>query len=181
MKWMESADLARLVFIDESGANLSMGRSHAWIERGVERFDPRPMNWGSNLTMIGAIRCDGWVMLNTQYQTANGDRFVSWIRKLARKLRPGDIVIMDNARPHHDARVAPILRAVGAKVHYLPPYSPDLNPIEPAWAIVKKGIRASAPRERNALRKVVRRVRWRVTPLHCFRWAEHSGYRRRHN
>lgn len=173
-------DANRLVFLDESGANLSMGRSHAWIARGHERIEPRPMNWGTNLTMIGAIRCDGWVTLTTMFQTANGERFSEWVRlRLAPKLRAGDIVIMDNARAHHDARVAPILRRCGVTVHYLPPYSPDFNPIEPAWSIVKKVIRANAPRTRAALRTIARRARWRVTPLHCARWAEHSGYRRR--
>jgi len=179
---MRRVDAARLVFVDESGANLSMGRSHAWIVRGQELVEPRPMNWGTNLTMIGAIRCDGWVVLTTQHATANGDRFSEWVHHhLAPKLQRGDIVIMDNAKAHKDERVAPILRAWGATVRYLPPYSPDLNPIEPAWSIVKKVIRSSAPRTSVALRKVVRRARWRVTPLHCSRWTEHSGYRRRHN
>ena len=115
-------------------------------------------------------------------QTANGECLSEWIRcRLALKLRAGDIVIMDNARAHHDARVAPILRARGATVHYLPPYSPDFNPIEPAWSIVKKVVRANAPRTRTALRKVAQRARWCVTPLHCIRWAEHAGYRRRLN
>jgi transposase len=179
---MRRVDVGRLVFLDESGANLSMGRSHAWIARGHERVDPRPMNWGTNLTMIGAIRCDRWVTLTTQFQTANGERFSEWVRRrLVPKLRHGDIVILDNARAHHDARVAPILRARGVMVRYLPPYSPDLNPIEPAWSAVKKVIRANAPRTRAALRKVAQRARWRVTPLHCIRWAEHAGYRRRLN
>lgn len=170
--------MSKLVFLDESGANLSMSRSHAWIRRGTEMFDPKPMNWGTNLTMIGAIRSDGWLALSTMFQTANGDRFVDWIRKrLAPKLRHGDIVIMDNARAHHDRRIAPILARVGARVHYLPPYSPDFNPIEPAWAIVKKVIRAAAPRTRDALVKTARRARWHVTPKHCERWATHSGYR----
>lgn len=177
---MRRVDANRLVFIDESGANLSMGRSHAWITRGQERFDPRPLNWGTNLTMIGAIRCAGWVTLTTQFRTANGKRFTDWVRlRLAPKLQRGDIVILDNARAHHNPRVATILQARGATVRYLPPYSPDLNPIEPAWAIVKKVIRANAPRTGPALRNVAQRARWRVTPLHCVRWAEHSGYRRR--
>jgi transposase len=96
------------------------------------------MNWGTNLTMVGAVRIHGWVTLSTMFKTANGDRFVRWIRRrLAPKLRAGDVVILDNAKAHHDARIGPIVEATGARVEYLPPYSPDLNPIEPAWSIVK--------------------------------------------
>ena len=134
----------RLVFLDESGANLSMGRTHAWIPRGTERVERRPMNWGTNLTMVGAMRLSGWVTLSTMFKTANGDRFVAWVRRqLAPKLRRDDIVILDNARAHKDARVVALVEARGARVEFLPPYSPDFNPIEPCWGLAKKHILAS--------------------------------------
>ena len=78
----------RLVFLDESGLNLAMSRSHAWVKRGTEFIDRVPMNWGKNLTLLGAIRRDGWVVLTTTYEKATKDRFVWWLRtKLLPKLR----------------------------------------------------------------------------------------------
>jgi transposase len=170
----------RLVFLDESGANLSMGRTHAWIRRGTEQIEGRPMNWGTNLTMIGAIRLSGWVTMSTMFKTANGDRFVAWVRRqLAPKLRPQDVVVLDNARAHKDARVAAILKARGARLVFLPPYSPDFNPIEPCWALAKKHIRAAAPRHARALRKAAHAGRRRVRPSHCNAFFKHAGYQPR--
>lgn len=85
------------MFVDESGANLAMGRSHAWVKRGQVLVEPRPMNWGDNLTMIGAIRADRWLTLSTGWEPANAERFVRWVeRRLVPRLRRGDVVVMDN-------------------------------------------------------------------------------------
>jgi len=154
-----------------------MGRSYAWIAKGAELIDPRPMAWGLNLTMIGALRRTGWITMKTQFKTANGDRFMVWLRaNLLPKLHRGDVVVLDNHRTHHDARVRPACEKRGVRVLYLPPYSPDLNPIEPGWAIVKKAIRQAAPRDAASLRRVAQKGRRRVRPLHCERWFQHSGY-----
>jgi transposase len=167
----------RLVFIDESGLNLSMSRSHAWVKRGTEFIDRVPMNWGKNLTMIGAIRHSGWVVLTTMYATATKNRFVSWLTtKLLPKLKRGDVIVLDNLRAHHDARVRPQCALRGVEVLYLPPYSPDFNPIESAWALQKQYVRRVAPRDRHALRRVARRARHRITQQHCRNWFAHCGY-----
>jgi transposase len=168
----------RLVFLDESGLNLSMSRSHAWVKRGTEFIDRVPMNWGKNLTLLGAMRRDGWVVLTSTYERATKDRFVWWLKtKLLPKLRRGDIIVMDNLAAHHDARVLGLCTAHGVDVVYLPPYSPDFNPIESAWALQKQFVRRHAPRSKDALRSIARRARHRVTPQHCRRWFEHCGYR----
>jgi transposase len=151
------------VFVDESGANVAMGRSHAWVRKGQVVVEARPMNWGDNLTLIGAMR--------------NADRFVLWVaRRLAPKLRAGDVVVLDNLRAHKDARVMQLIEHRGASVKFLPPYSYDLNPIESAWALMKKRIRAVAPRTARALRRTVSGA-WRcIRPTHCQRWLAHAGY-----
>lgn len=165
------------MFLDESGLNHSMARSHVWVKKGTEYVERTPMNWGTNLTLLGAIRLSGWVLLSSMFKTANGDRFVQWLKKkLLPKLRRGDVLIMDNLKAHHDERVRPLCRAAGIRLIYLPPYSPDLNPIEPGWALQKQHVRKHAPRDRVALRRVARRARYRVTPRHCRRWFEHAGY-----
>jgi len=176
---MRRVDPARLVFLDESGANTSMTRSHAWLARGEELVEPRPANWGINLTMIGAMRLDGWLTMSTFFKTANRERFVRWIRRrLAPKLRPGDIVVMDNAQAHHDLRVRTTIEARGAELEYLPPYSPDLNPIEPGWALTKQFIKRIAPRSAHTLRRTAHLGRRQVLPRHCEGWFHRAGYRR---
>ena len=179
---MRRIDPSRLVFLDESGANTSMARSHVWVRRGEEFIEPRPANWGLNLTMIGAMRIDGWLTMSTFFKTANRERFVAWIRSsLVPKLRFGDVVIMDNAQAHHDPRVRSIIESHGATVQYLPPYSPDLNPIEPGWALTKKHIKKVAPRTASALRKAAHAGRRQVRPAHCVGWFHRSGYPRPFN
>lgn len=159
-----------------------MSRSHAWIRRGCVMLDPRPMNWGKSMTMIGAMRLTGWITMTTMSGAANAERFVNWTRKrLAPKLRPNDIVILDNAQAHKDYRFIAAVEARGARVEFLPPYSPDLNPIEPGWAIAKKHIRALAPRDVSTLRRTAHAGRRRVLPRHCEAWFRHSGYAPRFN
>ena len=107
---MRRVDPARLVVLDESGANLAMGRSHAWVQRGHEFVEPRPMNWGTNLTLLGASRATGWVTLSTKWRAVTAEYFVEWVRRrLAPRLRPGDIVLLDNLRAHQDPAVRSIL------------------------------------------------------------------------
>ena len=157
--------------------NLSMSRSHAWVKRGSEFIDHVPMNWGTNLTVLGAIRLTGWVVLTTMFATANKDRFVRWLQqRLLPKLRPGDVLVMDNLPAHKDPRVALMSAVAGVRVIYLPPYSPDLNPIEPGWALQKQHVRRIAPRRPDHLRRVARRARYRVTQRHCRNWFAHCGY-----
>jgi transposase len=159
-----------------------MSRSHAWIRRGEELIDPRPMNWGTSLTMIGAMRLSGWITMRTIFKTANADRFVRWVREcLVPKLKFGDVIILDNAKPHHDRRVVELIERAHARVEYLPPYSPDFNPIESGWALTKQHIKAVAPRDRTVLRKTAHAGRRRVRPHHCRAWFAHAGYRRRLN
>jgi transposase len=165
------------VFLDESGANLAMGRSHAWLPRGTELIEPRPMNWGENLTMVGAMRIDGWLTLATGWHAMTGPRFLDWVRRRLRPcLRRGDIVVLDNLGAHKARAVRDAIEAAGAELRFLPPYSYDFNPIEPGWALIKKRIRAVAPRTGHALRTAAQRARRVVRPHHCRQWFAHAGY-----
>jgi transposase len=168
---------AKLVFLDESGLNASMTRSHAWVKKGCEYIERTPMNWGTNLTLLGAMRVTGWVLLSTMFATTNKERFVKWLgEQLLPRLKRGDVLVLDNLSAHHDKRVAPLCRRFGVRVIYLPPYSHDFNPIEPGWALQKQYVRRHAPRDRIALRRVARRARHRVTARHCRQWFAHAGY-----
>ena len=154
-----------------------MGRSHACLPRGTELIEPRPMNWGRNLTLVGAMRADGWLTLATSWVPMTTLRFAAWVRRhLLRVLRPGDIVIMDNLAAHKSRRVHDLVASVGATVRYLPPYSYDFNPIEHAWALIKRRLRRLAPRTSDALRAGAQRARRVVQPRHCRNWTAHAGY-----
>src|SRR5207237_3649739 len=149
-------------------ANLAMGRWHAWVKRGEEYVESRPMNWGDNLTLVGAIRRRGWVVLSTKWRAMNKVAFIEWVqRRLAPRLRRGDIVVLDNLPAHKAPEVEFFIRQRGATVKRLPPYSHDFNPIEPAWSLVKRRIRDGAPRTAPALRRVARAARYAVTRYHC--------------
>ena len=135
------------------------------------------MNWGDNLTLIGAIRRSGWVTLGTCWRAMNTRSFVYWVRtRLAPRLRRGDIVLLDNLKAHTAPKVRQLIEQRGATVRFLPPYSYDCNPIESAWGLVKRRIRAHAPRTAGALRQVARPARHVVRPHHCCRWCAHAGY-----
>jgi hypothetical protein len=104
---------AKLVFLDESGLNLAMSRSHAWVKKGQEYVERTPTNWGDNLTLLGAIRVTGWVVLSTMFASTNKERFVRWLeRKLLPRLKRGDVLVLDNLSAHHDVRVVRCARRV---------------------------------------------------------------------
>jgi transposase len=174
---MRRVDPARLVFIDEAGANLAMGRSHAWVLRGQEYVERRPMNWGDNLTLVGAICRRGWVSLGTSWRAMNAKMFLHWVRRaLVPRLWSGAIVVLDNLAAHKQAAVRVAIERVGAAVKFLPPYSHDFNPIESAWGLLKKHIKTCAPRAAAALRRVTRAGRHAVRAHHCAAWFAHAGY-----
>ena len=165
------------MLLDESGVNLAMGRSHAWWPRGTVLIEPRPMNWGANLTLVGAIRVDCWLTQATYWGALNTARFVAWVRRyLVRRLRRGDIVVMDNLAAHKARAARDLIERVGATVRFLPPYSPDFNPIESAWALIKKRIRTVAPRTGVTRRCTAQRAPRVVRPHHCQNWFAHAGY-----
>jgi transposase len=123
------------------------------------------------------VRRTGWVTLATKWQAMTSAIFLRWVRRaLIPRLRPGDIVRLDNLKAHTQPGVRIALALAGVRLRYLPPYSHDFNPIESAWALVKKHIKTCAPRHWAALRRVARAARHAVRPLHCHRWFAHAGY-----
>jgi hypothetical protein len=104
LKWQRRQDSNRLVVLDEAGANLAMGRSHVWGQRGEAYVEPRPMNWGDNLTLVGAIRRKEWGRAQHEVACDEQGRLRHVGRqRLAPRLRPGDIVVLDNL-PAQSAR-----------------------------------------------------------------------------
>ncbi len=123
------------------------------------------MNWGDNLTLVGAIRRTGWVALGTAWRAMTAKHFLKWVRRvLVPRLWPGAIVVLDNLGAHKQAGVRTAIEGAGARVKFLPPYSHDFNPIESAWALVQKHIKTCAPRTAIALRRVARAGRHAIRP-----------------
>jgi transposase len=128
-----------LVFLDETGANRSMTKRQAWAPVGVRATDHVPGNKGKNVTLIGAMRLAGPVVMRTMLEGLKKDSFANFICKaLAPKLKPGDVVIMDNLRVHYDSQALKAIESAGAFYLFLPPYSPDLNPIEMLFNALKR-------------------------------------------
>ena len=135
---ISKADSDKLVFIDESGVNTDMTR-HYGRAVGKERVvDNAPENTPINTTILSSIRLNGETAFTTYSGGTTGDRFVEYLEKiLIPTLHEGDIVIMDNMRSHHIKKVTEVLQKAKIQSLYLPPYSPDYNPIEKMWSKLK--------------------------------------------
>lgn len=153
----------KLVFLDETGCNVTLSRLRGWAPSGVRAEAFRPVNRGKNVTVTGAIRLTGQVCLKTLVGAMNKERFVDFVRQcLAPRLEVDDVVVMDNLRAHYADEAIEAIESRGAHVLFLPPYSPDLNPIELLWAALKRHIRRTAARELGSLRNAIRAA-WRRT------------------
>jgi transposase len=144
---LAAESVAALVFVDESGARL---RGRAW--GGQRLLAPIPHGHYQTTTLVAGLRlggpCAPWLFGGAM----NGEIFLAWVRQgLAPTLRSGDVVILDNLATHKIRGVREALQAVGARLLYLPPYSPDFNPIEPMWSKIKQTLRSHAPRTEEAL------------------------------
>ena len=167
----------RLVFIDEAGSTIAMTRSHARAPRGERTRDSVPRNRGTVTTMLGALTVDGLVAMMTVEGGTDGDVYAAFLEEvLAPELLPGALVVMDNAGAHKDPRVAEILARHGAQAIYLPPYSPDLNPIELAWSKLKSLLRTAKARTVEALTSAIAVAMRKVTSEDAIGWMQHCGY-----
>ena len=135
VEFAKKLDPRRLVFIDEAGSHIAMTRDYARAPRGERAVASVPRNAGTVTTMIGALDAMGVRAMMTIEGATDGEVFETFLtRVLVPKLRPGDIVILDNVGAHKTPNVRPLIEAAGASLLYLPPYSPDLNPIELCWS-----------------------------------------------
>jgi transposase len=170
-------DLHRVKFIDESGLNIAMTRLYGRAPRGERVLGSVPQNYGQNVTILGALSCTGLEAVMTVEGATDADVFRAYVRQvLCPTLRTGDIVSADNLSAHKAAGVQEAIAAKGARLLYLPPYSPDLNPIEQCWSKLKTFLRAAKARTREALEAAVTRALVTVTESDARAWFAHSGY-----
>ncbi len=167
----------RLVFLDESGVNTKMARSHGRAPKGKRLVAAVPHGHWKTMTFIAALRHDRidapWVLDGPM----DGEAFKTYLREeLIPTLVPGELVTMDNLPAHKVAGVREIIEAAGAKLLYLPPYSCDLNPIEQVFAKLKALLRKAAERSIEGLWRQIGKLLDEFTSHECMNYFRHAGY-----
>jgi transposase len=166
-----------LKFVDESGMNLAMTRLYGRAPIGERVLGAVPQNYGQNVTMLGALGVQGLHAVMTVEGATDTDVFRAYVKQvLGPTLSPGDIVVLDNLRAHKAVGVQQAVARRGARLLYLPPYSPDLSPIEPCWSKVKTALRTAKARTREALDRAITGTLVTITPSDAQGWFRHCGY-----
>lgn len=164
------------MFIDEMGCNLSMTRTHALSPRGERVFDSVPGARGKNVSVIGALTVDGVKAVMALEGAFNGPAFCAYLEQvLLPQLRPDQLVCMDNVGFHKVASVCELVESAGCNVWCLPPYSPDLNPIEECWSKVKSILRGLKARGHEQLEAAIAAATAAVTKEDALGWFQHAG------
>ena len=175
--WQANLDPRRLVFIDETWIKTNMAPLRGWGPKGERVRSFAPHGHWRTLTFLGALRCDRLTAPCLFDGPINGRSFLAYVEQfLIPTLKPGDIVIMDNLGSHKRQAIRAALTAVGAKLFFLPPYSPDLNPIEQVFAKLKTLLRKAAERSIKATWQRVGALLERFTPQECANYLVNSGY-----
>jgi transposase len=170
-------DPARLVFIDETWAKTNMTRLCGWAPRGRKLVAKAPQGRWRTLTFLAALRCDRIDAPCVIDGPINGQSFLAYVEQLlVPTLKPGDIVIIDNLGSHKGKAVRRTIRATGAKLFFLPPYSPDLNPIGQVFAKLKTLLRKAAERTVEATWKRIGTLLRTFTSQECANYFRNAGY-----
>jgi transposase len=176
-KYQDRIEPERLVFIDETWTRTNMTPLRGWAPRGLRLQTKAPHGHWKTTTFLAALRHDRieapWVLDGP----IDGESFTIYVEKvLLPTLNPGDIVIMDNLGSHKGKAVRALIRSVGAKLFFLPKYSPDLNPIEQVFAKVKHLLRKAAPRTAEAVWNAIGQLLPAFMPTECANYFENAGY-----
>ena len=167
----------RLIFLDETGTTTKMTRLRGRSRRGARLKAKAPFGHWATQTFIAALRCDGLTAPWVIDKPMNRAIFEAYIAtQLAPTLKPGDVVILDNLASHKSAKAQAILRQCGAWFLFLPPYSPDLNPIEMAFAKLKAHLRRIGARTIDTLWKAVGDICALFSPEECSNYLNAAGY-----
>ncbi len=181
--WFEAQpglDPDRLVFVDETGASTKMARRCGRALRGQRCRASVPHGHWKTTTFVGALRRSGMTAPMTLDGAMYGAAFLAYVEQvLAPALKPGDIVVMDNLNVHRGAAVRQAIHSAGAELRFLPPYSPDLNPIEMAYSKFKACLKRSAARTVTELADAIAQAIDTYTPGECQNYFAAAGYDRK--
>lgn len=177
--WQESIteyDAEQLVFLDESGVNIDMSRIYGRAMGGRRTVDKVPLSTPKSTTILSSIRLNGETTYTTYSGGTKREQFTDYLKNtLIPTLQKGNIVIMDNMRTHHVSEVRTILEDAGMTLLYLPPYSPDFNPIEKMWSKIKAVLRKLKVRDILQLPNGIQQAFACVTPSDCLGWFRSVG------
>ncbi len=170
-------DKSSLVFLDESGFNINMTRHYARAKKSERAVDSTPLNTPSNTTILSSVRLSGKTAYTVYTGGTTAERFAKYLKStLLPALSKTDIIIMDNMRSHHAGIVKKVLDEAGIAYLYLPPYSPDLNPIEKMWSKTKAYLRKKNVRVAAELPEAVRMAFSTIQPSDCQGWFRSCYY-----
>jgi transposase len=163
------------VYLDESGFSLRLYRPYGWSKKGQPLIEAVPERRGKNLSVLGALDAEGIVAFTHREGAMTREDIERFFEQdLLPQLMPGSVLVLDNASIHKGGRLEELAQAADCRILYLPPYSPDFNPIEMVWAFVKNLVRAEGPRDAPTRRSAVEKALTLVTPalasacfLHC--------------
>jgi transposase len=174
---MPEFDPTALIFVDESGSNQAMARAYGRAPRGQRAPGAKPVHRGPHVTMVGALGVVGVVAAMMVDGFVDGDAFLAFVQEvLVPQLRPGQVVVLDNLKAHKVAGVREAIEAVGARLLYLPPYSPDFSPIEECWSKIKTILRTKAARTLTRLWQAITEAFAAITSQDAQGWFTHAGY-----
>ena len=174
---IHSTPLDKLIFLDESGVTTSMTRLYARCLGGRRIHEATPGSHWKIMTILGAMSTRGMIATMTIEEATDTDIFLAYLdHVLCPQLRPGDVVVMDNLSSHKVKGVRERIEAARAELLYLPPYSPDLNPIEKAWSKLKLLLRSAKARTKDVLDQAITDLLPQITPDNAQAWFRHSGY-----
>ena len=173
----EEIDARRLVFVDEMGTNTSLFPLYAWAKKGQRAYCSVPRNRGPNTTLLSSMSVEGMGPSLAVEGATNREVFEAYVeRVLAPMLSRGQVVVMDNLTAHKGPRVKELIEQRGCELMYLPPYSPDFNPIEEAFSKIKRLIRKAEARSREALVKAMGTAISALSAQDARGFFEHCGY-----
>jgi transposase len=173
----EKLDARQLVFVDEMGTNTALSPLYAWAPRGQRARCSVPRNRGKNTTLLASMSVEGMGPTLAVEGTTNREVFEAYVEcVLAPTLRPGQVVVMDNLSAHKGHKVRELIEKRRCELLYLPPYSPDLNPIEEAFSKIKSILQKAEARSRETLMGAMGAAIWAVTARDAQRFFEHCGY-----
>jgi len=174
---MANLDPCRLVFVDETWIKTNMAPLRGWSTIGKRLKGYAPNGHWRTMTFIAALRCDRLTAPCVFDGPINGECFRAWInQQLIATLKPGDIVILDNLGSHKAKTIRQAIRAAGARLWFLPPYSPDLNPIEQAFAKIKHWMRIAQKRTVEDTWRHLGKLIETIAPEECANYIENAGY-----
>ena len=177
MAALEDKNFKDFVFIDEAGANTAMASDYGRAEGGKRLKMPKPMDHGEKFSIVSAISAFGIMALTYCKDAINGCVFIAFIKNfLLKKLRPGHIVFLDNIQFHKAEEVRQLVESVGAKLVFLPPYSPDFSPIENMWSKIKHFIKKLMPRTEEEFHSALCSALNELNDDDFEGWYEHCGY-----